>query len=243
MMTLEFNEQKFKNTIKNMRLCQHENIVQFLGYCYYSEVEALEYRKKLVMAEKQERLLCFQYLSNGSLDLYVSGASSGLEWRERYQIIMGLCKGLHYIHGNNIIHMDLKPRHILLDDNMVPKISGFHLSKGFAEDQSQTLRQSSVMGTVGYIAPELKDRTAVSFKSDIYSLGVTITEILTGEKETCDTEKVVESWRTRLGTSCTDELLEQVRVCAEISIVCRDPNPEKRPDMKRVIEMLGETDC
>lgn len=72
-MTLEFNEQKFKNTIKNMRLCQHENIVQFLGYCYYSEVEALEYRKKLVMAEKQERLLCFQYLSNGSLDLYVSG--------------------------------------------------------------------------------------------------------------------------------------------------------------------------
>lgn len=74
------------------------------------------------------------------------GASSGLEWKERYQIIKGLCKGLHYIHEKNIIHMDLKPRHILLDDNMVPKISGFYLSICFAEEQSQT--QLSAMGTV-----------------------------------------------------------------------------------------------
>lgn len=72
-MTLEFNDQKFKNIINTIMLGQHENIVQFLGYCYYSEGVAIEYRNELVMAEKQERLLCFQYLSNGSFDRYITG--------------------------------------------------------------------------------------------------------------------------------------------------------------------------
>lgn len=72
-MTMEFNDQMFRTLIKTMMLIPHRNIVQFLGYCYYSEGEATEYRGELVMVETQERLLCFEYLNNGSLDRYISG--------------------------------------------------------------------------------------------------------------------------------------------------------------------------
>jgi len=95
--------------------------------------------------------------------------------------------------------------------------------------------------SMGYMAPEVF-AGCITFTSDIYSLGIIIAEILTGRKDIAK-ENVLESWRTRLGTSLTDILLEQVRVCAEISISCINPNPERRPDMQRIIEMLDETEC
>ncbi|XP_039853417.1 uncharacterized protein LOC120711821 isoform X3 [Panicum virgatum] len=243
LMTIGFNDKMFQNQIKTMMLTQHKNIVQFLGYCSNTEETVTEHLGELVMADIRERLLCFEYLSNGSLDRYVSDASCGLEWRLRYQIIKGICDGLHYLHGNHIVHMDLNSTNILLDDNMVPKIADFCLPRVFAECQKTTLIRKKI-GT-RYIAPEyfLSDGV-VSYKIDIYSLGIVITEILTGKKKRFANDLLLESWKKGLlHTSSADLiLLEQVRVCAEISRACTAYDPDKRPDTGRIIEMLLETE-
>lgn len=74
--------------------------------------------------------------------------SSALEWRRCYQIIKGICQGLHYLHASHIVHMDLKPANILLDDNMVPKITGFSISRCFEKDETIILDEEPIWGTV-----------------------------------------------------------------------------------------------
>jgi len=248
-MTIEFDDRIFINEVKAMMLVQHKNIAQFLGYCSNTEEEVREYQGELIMVHIRERLLCFEYLSNGSLDRYFSDASCGLEWRLRYQIIKGICEGLHYLHGKHIVHMHLKSRNILLADNMVPKIADLCLSRFFAEGQSQNVKRKKTVtakkiGTRKYMAPQSLCDGDVSYKSDICSLGVIITEILTGRKEKFANGNLLESWKNRLlRTSSADlTLLEQVRVCAEISRACTADDPDERPDTGRIIEMLLETE-
>ncbi|XP_062182833.1 uncharacterized protein LOC133886939 isoform X2 [Phragmites australis] len=222
----------FHQDVKGKTMAQHQNIVRFLGYCSYNEERPSEKDGISVMAGKCERLLCFEYLSHGSLDDYLSDASCGLEWRVRYELIMGICEGLRYLHGKHFLHLDLKPSNILLDDNMVPKISPpFEVLLDM---------QKHLVGSMEYLAPESRCGI-ISVKSDIYSFGVIIREILTGQKGCSPIDNVLESWRNRLPTSSADTLLEQVRVCAEISIACMVEDPAKRPDTQRIIEMLVET--
>ncbi|PAN34214.1 hypothetical protein PAHAL_6G075500 [Panicum hallii] len=236
-MTKEFDDRLFSNEINTLVLVQHKNIVQFLGY---TQEEAMEYQGEVIMPDTRERLLCFEYLSKGSLKDYVSDASRGLEWRSRYQIIKGICEGIHYLHGNTIVHGELRPTNVLLDDNMDPKIACFCLSRCFVEHQRSAVTPNKIE-SMGYMAPDAF-AGFITFMSDIYSLGIIIAEMLTGCKD-IQKENVLESWRTRLGTSLTDILLEQVRVCTEISIACINPNQERRPDMQHIIEMLDETEC
>lgn len=224
---------RFYQEVKTVTMAQHRNVVQFLGHCSYTEEKEVEYKGKIVLAEVRERLLCFEYLSKGSLDKYISDASRGLEWRVRYQIIKGICEGLHYLHGKRIVHLDLKPHNILLDDDMVPKITDFGLARCFGNAQTRSLI-TIITGTRGYMPPETYDQL-ITLKADIYALGVVIAEILTGERE-ISLENVLQNWRHRLGTS--EMLLEQVRACAEISIACIEEEPSKRPDTQVIIERL-----
>ncbi|KAI4981155.1 hypothetical protein ZWY2020_021640 [Hordeum vulgare] len=114
-----------------------------------------------------------------------------LEWTERYQIIKEISRGLHYLHvERRIVHLDLKPTNILLDDKMIPKIADFGLSRRFIEKQTQIFT-TEVMGTSGYMAPEFLTNGQITLKSDIYSLGVIITKILTGQKGYRDVEHVL----------------------------------------------------
>ncbi|PWZ17674.1 Cysteine-rich receptor-like protein kinase 10 [Zea mays] len=170
----------------------------------------------------------------------VPDASGGLEWNKRFKIIKGICEGLQYLHENNIVHLDLKPPNILLNDNMVPKISDFGLSRCFEEMQSRTMT-STLVGSIGYLAPEFFSGQ-VSKKLDIYSLGVVIAEMLTGQQGHCPVENVLECWRQRFGESSpdTDKLLEQVRVCAKIRMSCGNLDPEKRPDIQQITAILSE---
>ncbi|KAF3320602.1 cysteine-rich receptor-like protein kinase 10 [Carex littledalei] len=108
--------------------------------------------------------------------------SEQLDWRKRYQIIEGIARGLLYLHEESrikIIHRDLKTSNILLDENMLPKISDFGLAKLFDLDKSRTT-SSRIVGTNGYIAPECLMSGSVSAKSDIFSYGIIVLEILTG---------------------------------------------------------------
>ncbi|KAK1606933.1 hypothetical protein QYE76_030606 [Lolium multiflorum] len=238
---IHMDENEFQREVQCLMKVKHKNIVRFLGYCADTQGNMEKYDGKLVMADVQQRLLCFEYLPNGNVHDYITDASSRLEWRTCYKIIKGICNGLHHLHCNHIVHLDLKPLNVLLDEHMVPKIADFGLSRCFEENQSQTIT-SKVVGTLGYFAPELYSGK-ITMKSDIYSLGVIIIEMLTGEKGCPDVGNVLASWSGRLEKSYEDTQLEQVRVCAEIGIGCGDFNPAKRPaSTHNIIERLKETE-
>jgi len=231
------HELKFHQEVECLLKVRHNNIVRFLGYCADTQGKASTYEGKFVMADVQARVLCFEFIPKGTLRDYMNGASGGLEWKIWYQIIKGICNGLHCLHQNRIVHLDLKPTNILLDGDMVPKIADFGLSRCFNEQQSQAIT-SKLFGSVGYFPPEFCNGL-ITFKSDIFSLGVIIIEILTGEKGCRGVEEVLEICRNRLEISpASDMQLEQIRVCAEIGIQCTEFNPGERPVIMDIINRL-----
>ncbi|VAH99387.1 unnamed protein product [Triticum turgidum subsp. durum] len=168
---------------------------------------------------------------------HFTDATCGLEWKQRYQIIVGVCEGLHRLHKDRIFHLDLKPGNILLGDNMLPKIADFGLARCLDKDQTKVHTQN-IGGTWGYIAPELHTFDGVitvksiTIKSDLYSLGVIIMEILTGDKgsDRCrEVHDVIENWINRLGEPPSPAQLDQIKVCTHIGIECSDINPANRP--------------
>lgn len=234
------DDTNFNTEVCNMVMVKHKNIVRFLGYCGDTQTEVLNYEGKNIIVEERQRLLCFEYLPEGNLRKHICDASEGLEWRVRYHIIKGICEGLDYLHQKKMVHSDLKPENILLDEYRVPKIADFGLAMFFDKNQSGFTSEKPLFGTLGYMAPEHIDGT-IKFKSDIYSLGVIIIEILTGQKRCPDIKQVVENWKTRIETSQGDTTwLEQVRLCVEIGIKCTHYDAKERPDAKQIIEWLVE---
>ncbi|CAL5048330.1 unnamed protein product [Urochloa decumbens] len=198
-------------------------------------------------------------MPKGSLREYISDEASGLGWNTRYKIIEGICYGLHYLHeewqsGTPIIHMDLKPANILLDDNMVPKIADFGLSRLFSEEKTRTctLNCENCDGTLGYMAPEYINRGLITTKSDIFSLGVILIEIVTGRKDKDYPDEaevssqefielVLNNWRNRLQETVgyEEELCyRQIRSCIQIGLVCVEFDRWKRPTTSQIIKML-----
>ncbi|RCV10875.1 hypothetical protein SETIT_2G143600v2 [Setaria italica] len=181
-----------------------------------------------------------------------------------YKIIEGICYGLHYLHekwqaGTPIIHMDLKPKNILLDDNMVPKIADFGLSRLFGVEQTQACTTSQ-FGTIGYMAPEYRDKGLITKKLDIFSLGVIIIEIMTGRRDYPDEietssqefiELVLKNWRNRLEkaqrytsgispfpSSHREIDYLQIRRCIQIGLACVKHDLAKRPTALKIMNML-----
>ncbi|KAE8778091.1 Disease resistance protein RGA2 [Hordeum vulgare] len=232
------DEMEFHREVECLMRVKHKNVVRFLGYCANRQGTLETYGNKLVMADVHQRLLCFEYVPQGSLHKYIIDAHR--EWGTCYRIIRGICEGLQYLHDNNIIHMDLKPANILLGNNMVPKIADFGLSRCFDENQSRHITKK-ISGTLGYLAPELVDGGVIARSADLYSLGVIINEILTGQKGYQDIGDVLESWSDRLERPQQDTLCEQIRVCYEIALECIHFSPKKRPASARnIIDRLHE---
>ncbi|KAF7017501.1 hypothetical protein CFC21_030937, partial [Triticum aestivum] len=141
-------EKEFLREVESLMKVKHKNIVQFLGYCVDIQGKVDRYNGKIIMADVQERLLCFVYLPNGTLNKHIKvDTSCGTEWKTCYHIIKGICEGLHYLHSINIMHLDLKPSNILMDDNMIPKITDFGVSRNFEEMQTQTIA-TKMIGTM-----------------------------------------------------------------------------------------------
>lgn len=233
-------EKKFLREVECLMKANHKNVVRFLGYCYEMKGEIAYFKGETVISDIRNWLLCFEYVPNGSLDSHITDASGGLEWRKRYEIIKGICEGLLHLHDKRILHLDLKPGNILLDEHMVPKITDFGLSVCLREDQNwaSTL---NLYGSLGYLPPEFF-RGQRGFASDIYSLGVVIVEIVTGQKGYPEDEKAVENWMNRLeGSDQRDTQLDQVRVCTKIGMECMDSDPKKRPDASHIVDRLEKT--
>jgi len=137
-------EDQYQNEVTYLIGVEHKNVVQLLGYCAETQSEVrVQENLPRVWAEKRHRLICFEYLNNKSLDEYISAESCGLEWPKRFAIIRGICNGLHYLHEEcNIVHLDLKPQNILMDDNMVPKIADFGTARLFGQQEFRAITEN-----------------------------------------------------------------------------------------------------
>lgn len=145
----------------------HVNLVKLRGFC----------------AQGTQRLLVFEYMNRGSLDRTLFGSGPTLEWQERFDIALGTARGLAYLHSGceqKIIHCDVKPENILLHDQFQVKISDFGLSKLLSPEQSGLF--TTMRGTRGYLAPEWLTNAAISEKTDVYSFGMVLLELVSGRK-------------------------------------------------------------
>ncbi|XP_044950579.1 cysteine-rich receptor-like protein kinase 6 [Hordeum vulgare subsp. vulgare] len=235
--------EELRNELALVAKLKHKNLVSLIGVCL----------------EQQERLLVYEFLPNRSLDLILFAKDSAkreqLDWAKRHKIIEGIARGLQYLHEDSqlkVVHRDLKASNILLDMNSVPKISDFGLAKIFGRDQTQGVT-NRVVGTHGYMAPEYMMRGNYSVKSDAFSFGVMVLEIVTGRKNNDDSSGKSEDLLTTVWEhSTTSTVLEvvdpcmngsflekEVLRCVQIGLLCVQENPVDRPTMSTVVTMLG----
>ncbi|XP_027070848.1 receptor-like serine/threonine-protein kinase SD1-7 [Coffea arabica] len=233
--------EEFKNEVLLTARLQHVNLVSVLGFCI----------------EREEKMLVYEYMPNKSLDFYIYDPinRSSLNWEQRAQIIEGVTQGLLYLQEYSrltVIHRDLKASNILLDDQMKPKISDFGIAKIFQKDKVEA-NTDRVVGTYGYVPPEYVREGIYSTKSDVFSFGVLLLQIISGRKNTCFygphsninlLEYAYELWKNGEGKEFLDETLDDTHSscklmrCLQIALQCVQEDPNDRPNMLEISHML-----
>ena len=233
-------KKEFQSEVTTIGRIHHIHLVRLKGFC----------------TEGSHRLLVYEYMAKGSLDRCFKNNGEGLvlDWETRFNIALGTAKGLAYLHDGcsvKIVHCDIKPENVLLDDNYQAKVSDFGLAKLMTREQSRVV--TTIRGTRGYLAPEWVTDYAISEKSDVYSFGMVLLEIIGGRRnfdpeensekayfpsfalkmmEEGKPEKIVDS---KLKIEEDDE---RVYTAIKVALWCIQGNMSQRPSMAKVVQML-----
>ncbi|KAI3735825.1 hypothetical protein L6452_15345 [Arctium lappa] len=232
---------EFTNEVKLLLKIQHRNLVMLLGCC----------------VDGPEKMLVYEYLPNKSLDyiLFDKEKSRSLHWTQRFQIIIGVLRGLLYLHEEapiRIIHRDIKASNILLDEKLNPKISDFGLARLFPGDDTH-VNTFRISGTHGYMAPEYAIHGYLSVKADVFSFGILVLEIVSGRKVTerqLDSQKsdlLTYTWslfQTGKQLELVDESLDtcnpsEAAMCIQLGLLCCQAIVSDRPDVNALHLMLS----
>ncbi|CAL5042940.1 unnamed protein product [Urochloa decumbens] len=234
-------KKEFRSEVTIIGSIHHIHLVKLRGFC----------------VEGAHKLLAYEYMAKGSLDRWIFHSnedSSMLDWDTRFNIALGTAKGLAYLHQDcesKIIHCDIKPENVLLDDNFLAKVSDFGLAKLMTREQSHVF--TTLRGTRGYLAPEWITNYAISEKSDVYSYGMVLLEIISGRKSYDPVEssekahfpsyaykKLEEGdlrdiFDAKLKYNDKDE---RVEVAIKVALWCIQEDFYQRPSMSKVVQML-----
>lgn len=245
---IEQGEKQFRMEVATISSTHHLNLVRLIGFC----------------SEGRHRLLVYEFMKNSSLDTFlftpVEQLQSGklLNWECRYNIALGTAKGITYLHEecrDCIIHCDIKPENILLDENYNAKVSDFGLAKLVNPKDHRYRTLTSVRGTRGYLAPEWLANLPITAKSDVYSYGMVLLEIVCGRRNFEVSEhtnrKKFSVWayeefeKGNIGAIIDTKILnreeldmDQIKRVVEVSFWCIQEQPSQRPMMGKVVQML-----
>ncbi|XP_052479512.1 G-type lectin S-receptor-like serine/threonine-protein kinase LECRK1 [Gossypium raimondii] len=229
-------EREFKTEVKVIGQTHHKNLVRLIGYC----------------DEAEHRLLVYEFMENGSLSSFLFGILRP-SWQQRLQIASGIAKGLTYLHeecSKQIIHCDIKPQNILLDESLTAKISDFGLAKLLMNDKTRT--KTGIRGTKGYVAPEWFRKIPVTVKVDVYSFGVMLLEIICCRRcveVEIEEAAILTDWAFQCySEGMIEKLVEddeearndvgKLEKLLKVGIWCVQEEPMLRPSMRIVTMML-----
>uniref|UniRef100_A0A0E0L2Z5 non-specific serine/threonine protein kinase n=1 Tax=Oryza punctata TaxID=4537 RepID=A0A0E0L2Z5_ORYPU len=238
-------EREFKVEVEAIGRVRHKNLVRLLGYC----------------AEGAHRILVYEYVDNGNLEQWLHGdvgPVSPLSWDIRMSIVLGTAKGITYLHEGlepKVVHRDIKSSNILLDKRWNPKVSDFGLAKLLGSDSNYVTTR--VMGTFGYVAPEYASTGMLNERSDVYSFGILIMEIISGRSPVdyarAPGEVNLVEWLKNMVSNRDYEAVldpklpekptsKALKKALLVALRCVDPDSQKRPKMGHVIHMLEVDD-
>ncbi|XP_051978505.1 interleukin-1 receptor-associated kinase 4 [Xyrauchen texanus] len=229
---------QFNQEVQTLRSLKHENLVNMVGYS----------------SDGQHLCLVYAYMPNGSLldRLACLEGSAPLSWHTRCSVAMGTARGLEYLHRNNHIHRDVKSANILLDECFIPKISDFGLTRASAKQSNSTVMTQRIVGTTAYMAQEAL-RGEITPKSDIFSFGVVLLEILSGlppvdesrdpkllmeMKDEIDDEEI--SLSEFIDQKMKGWMMEEVEEMYDVSSQCLCEKKNKRPTINEVVSELED---
>ncbi|KAF3778976.1 L-type lectin-domain containing receptor kinase IV-2 [Nymphaea thermarum] len=231
---------EFVAEISSLGRMRHRNLVQLQGWCRRGE----------------DLLLVYDFMVNGSLDTFLFNQKKALlTWKERFKILKGIASGLLYLHEGweqVVVHRDIKASNVLLDAEMNGKLSDFGLAKFY--DHGSNPQTTRVVGTLGYMAPELSQTGKATTSADVFSFGALLLEVACGrrpmdykksEEEVMVVDWVLMCWRRGRILHAVDERLgmnfvrEEAELVLKLGILCSQAGPEARPSMMQVVQFLN----